>query len=452
MDARLVVQALAQRRSLAQRDAWTREQIVAHQQERLDELRRWAVRRSPFYARLHSGLESAPLDALPAVTKPELMRHFDDVVTDRSLHLDAIDAHLRALVATDGDPGQAWRGRWRTAATAGTTGVRGVFVWDRSEWANVIASYGRATLWAGIPAGPAHPMRMAVVSSRNPTHQSAVVAASVRSPLVRTLRLDANAPLDQTIDALNDFGPQVLVGYASVLRPLAFAQLEGALRITPRAVMSASEVLSTGAATTMTEAWRRAPYDVYAATETAGIASSCAHGRRHIYDDLVIIEPVDEHGSAVPVGTTGARLLVTVLFSRTVPLIRYELSDRVTISSGTCPCGRRFGVLEAVDGRAEDTLRPAGADGPALSADVVRSVVEQFPIDQWQLADDAELGVLRLLVVPHGTGLDTVALGRRAQAHLADLGHAVRVVVDVVPLLERTALGKAAVVGHRRGQ
>lgn len=448
MDAQLLIRALAQRRSIAHRDGWSREQLTAHRQKSLEELRHWALRRSPFYARLHSGLESAPLYALPAVTKSQLMASFDDVVTDRSLRLDEIERHLRELVSADADPGTPWRGKWRAAATAGTTGVPGVFVWDRGEWATVVASYGRATTWAGIPAGPAHPMRMAVVSSLYPTHQSAVVAASVRSPVVRTLRLDANAPLEQTIVALNSFGPQVLVGYASALRPLAYAQLEGRLSVTPRAVMSASEVLSAGAARTMADAWGRAPFDVYAATETAGIASSCEHGRRHIYDDLVIIEPVDEDGSAVPAGTPGARLLVTVLFSRTVPLIRYELSDRVTLGTEPCPCGRPFGVVEAVDGRAEDTLRVLGATTSGLSAGVVRSVVEQFPVDLWQLDGTAPPGVLRLLVVPHGTELDTSAIGQTLSAHLSALGHELRVVVEAVPVLERTALGKAAVLGR----
>ena len=30
-------------------------------------------------------------------------------------------------------------------------------------------------------------------------------------------------------------------------------------------------------------------------------------------------------------GTFGAKVLVTVLFSRTLPLIRYEMSDRVAL-------------------------------------------------------------------------------------------------------------------------
>ena len=68
---------------------------------------------------------------------------------------------------------------------------------------------------------------------------------------------------------------------------------------------------------------------MYGATETAGIASECRHGRLHRYEDLVIAEIVDEANRPVAPGDFGAKLLVTVLFSRTQPLIRYEMSDRV---------------------------------------------------------------------------------------------------------------------------
>ena len=81
-------------------------------------------------------------------------------------------------------------------------------------------------------------------------------------------------PLTEQIGALNDFGPllgRVRLGPA----PAHDAQRAGALRISPQTVMSASEVLTRSAAQIMAEAWRTAPYDVYAATETAGIASPC---------------------------------------------------------------------------------------------------------------------------------------------------------------------------------
>ncbi|GGC12921.1 hypothetical protein GCM10010972_27850 [Cellulomonas carbonis] len=122
----------------------------------------------------------------------------------------------------------------------------------------MLASYARATHWAGVQAGLLHPLRTAIVSSVVPTHQSAVVGASLRSRTVRSLRLDASAPLADQRAAIEAFAPRVLVGYASALRPLAREQLAGRLRISPEAVMCASEVLAAAAARDMTDAWDRA--------------------------------------------------------------------------------------------------------------------------------------------------------------------------------------------------
>ena len=47
----------------------------------------------------------------------------------------------------------------------------------------------------------------------------------------------------------------------------------------------------------------------------------------------------------------GEKVLVTVLFSRTMPLIRYEITDSVRMSPDPCPCGRPFHVLAEIRGR-----------------------------------------------------------------------------------------------------
>ncbi|WP_240987037.1 hypothetical protein [Arthrobacter sp. Soil736] len=251
------------------------------------------------------------------MTKADLMEHFDEAVTTPDVRLADLENHLRSLTERGGDPGVPWKGRWWAAATAGTTGRRGAFVWNRTEWGTVLASYARANDWAGISAGPTRPLKMTLVSSRVPTHQSAVVGASLCSGLVPALRLDVTAPMAETVAALNRFQPRVLVGYASALKPLAAEQRAGRLHISPQGVMSASEVLSPHTASELEAAWGSAPFDVYAATETAGIASPCTFRNRHVYEDLLIIEPVDQAGALVSPGTTGAKLLVTVLFSRT---------------------------------------------------------------------------------------------------------------------------------------
>ncbi|WP_275779850.1 phenylacetate--CoA ligase family protein [Paenarthrobacter sp. Y-19] len=446
MDLRLISRVLFLRAAWRRRDHWDAARITAHQDHALQELRRAAYAGSEFYRRHHAGLHDAPLDQLPSVTKADLMDHFDEAVTTPDLRLADLEKHLRSLTQSGGDPGVPWQGRWWAAATAGTTGRRGTFIWNRKEWGIILASYARANDWAGISAGLTRPLKMALVSSRVPTHQSAVVGASLRSRLVPTLRLDVTAPMDETVAALNRFQPRVLVGYASALKPLAAEQRAGRLHISPQGVMSASEVLTPHTASELEGAWGSAPFDVYAATETAGIASPCMYRNRHVYEDLLIIEAVDQNGNPVPPGTTGVKLLVTVLFSRTLPLIRYEMSDTIRLGGRGCPCGRSFAVLEDIEGRIEDVLQLPGQAGHVnIHPILFHHVLDQTAASGWQVIQEASgLRVLMAGLAPGASiqGVSTAVTGALKEAGVVDTP----VDVNVVEHIERTALGKAPFV------
>ncbi|MFX1821273.1 phenylacetate--CoA ligase family protein [Pseudarthrobacter sp. CC4] len=446
MDLRLISHVLYLRAAWRRRDHWDATRIRAHQERALLELRRAAYAGSEFYRRHHAGLHHAPLQQLPPVTKADLMDHFDEAITTPDLNLAGLEDHLKFLTEHQADPGSPWHGRWWAAATAGTTGRRGTFVWDRSEWAAVLASYARANDWAGISAGFSRPLKMALVSSRVPTHQSAVVGASLRSRLVPTIRLDVTAPMDETVAALNRFQPRILVGYASALKPLAAEQRAGRLHITPQGIMSASEVLTPHTAAELEAAWGSAPFDVYAATETAGIASPCTFRNRHVYEDLLIVEPVDPDGNPVPAGTTGAKLLVTVLFSRTLPLIRYEMSDTVRLGERGCPCGRSFTLLEDIEGRIEDVLHLPGLTGSVTVHPIVfHHVLDQAALAGWQIIQES-LG-LRVLLAGLTPGNTPETVHTALNRVLTESGVAQAAVdVHVVNHLERTALGKAPFV------
>ena len=446
VDAELFTRLLALRAAWRTHERWSPARIGLHQVEGFQRLRAYAVARSRFYRERYAGLERAPLGALPPVTKDELMDHFDEAVTAPSLRLADIEAHLNQIVEEDADPSVPWRGRWWAAASAGTTGRRGIFIWDHREWASVIASYARAPSWAGLPNRVRRPVRVAIVTTRRPTHQSAVISATFNSVIFPTLRLDAaDSPADLAA-RLGAFHPDLLIGYPSALRPLAAEQLAGRLGIEPRAVLSAAEVLDASASKAIEAAWGSAPVDIYGTTETAGIASTCTSGRRHVYEDLVIVEPVDADYRPVPPGVTGERILVTVLFSRTLPLIRYEMSDRVRLGGHGCPCGRSFRLLEEVEGRAEDILHLPGAEGPVMvHPNVFHDVLENAPGTGWQVVQREEGLDVLVAGAPLGTDLQGLrdAIAQRLTAH-GVVGTPVR----VFPVYEvpRTPLGKAKLV------
>ncbi|HXV93822.1 MAG TPA: hypothetical protein VD813_11020 [Pseudonocardia sp.] len=443
----LVLGVLNRRRELRRHDGWSRAQLLDHQERQLARLRTWAYARSPFYRRFHAGLQDRPLSELPVLSKAALMEHFDELVTAPAVRLADVEAHLSSLRSD-----ALFRGRYYVAATAGTTGRRGVFLWDTSEWKQVLVSYNRAFDWAGSTAGPAHRVRTAIVSSTDPTHQSARVGASIHSPWLPTLRLDSGDALPEIVARLDAWRPQMLIGYASMLRLLATEQLAGRLRISPRFVFSASEVLTDATRRLATAAWGRPPHDVYAATETAGLAAECGrHPGLHLFEDLVICEVVGSDGRPVPPGVYGATVLVSVLFSRTLPLIRYAMSDSVALAPGhACPCGRPYALITGIQGREQEALSLPTSHGGvrAVQPVVFHHVMDEVDAAGWQVVHRPG-GLEILLARPRD--LDPQALVVRLRSALAAQGVTPPpITVRVVPAIPRTALGKAPLITEAR--
>jgi phenylacetate-CoA ligase len=99
----------------------------------------------------------------------------------------------------------------------------------------------------------------------------------------------------------------------------------------------------------------------YAASETGSIAHSYP-GLSGLYltEDTTVYEPVDAENRPVPPGTPAAKLLVTNVINQVLPLIRYELTDEVTVLTEPNPgpwTGRRIAEPQ---GRFDDNFTYAG--------------------------------------------------------------------------------------------
>jgi len=439
---------LWKRRALERSCRWTRSQLERHQHSRVEELRRYVMAHSRFYQRFHRGLEHQPLTALPILTKAVMMEHFDDLVTDPAIRLADAEAFV---VANQG--AALFRDRYVVLSTSGSTGRRGVFLFDPQEWLTALAMITRPLAWAGPGGGFKRPPRSAMIASTTPWHYSTRVSAALSSRLLPSLRLDASEPLARIVSRLNEWQPENLAAYPSVLMQLADEQMNGRLHIHPRSIATSAEVLRDDTRMRVHEAWGVRVFDTYGATEYAPISAECVFGRKHLFEDGAIIEVVDDQGGAVPAGAAGERLLLTIFDRRTQPLIRYEISDMVRPIAAGCECGRPFRLIESIEGRVEDVLEfpSRGGTGPPVSIHpkVFHHVLESVPATGWQVREeDAGLTVLF-------SGLRDTAVSERIagsfRASLEERGALVgSITVRAVDQLERGATGKAPLVMSRR--
>lgn len=386
--------------------------IEEHQQSRLDDLISFARARSPLYRKLYSHLptEIHDLRQLPVVTKPDLMAHFDDWVTDPAVTA----AGIEGFAADKTLVGSRFLGRYAVCTTSGVTGTPGIFLHDagavkvylaimmmrgylawmplRDLWAALRARVGVASVLAteGHFAGA---VWMDLIAKFHP-----------RLPgLYRGRTLSVTSPLPEQVQALNDSQPVILIGYPTALLLLAEEQEAGRLGISPAVVVTSAEWLAPEARNRIRAAFRCPVHDVYAASEFLGIAYECEYGWLHVNADWVLLEPVDQHGQPVAPGQESRTVLLTNLANRVQPIIRYDLGDSITLCPHSCPCGGPLPTIR-VEGRRDDILYLAAPGG------------RRIPVPPQAVATALEeaTGVRRFQVIQSGPAVLRVRLEARS--------------------------------------
>jgi phenylacetate-CoA ligase len=94
----------------------------------------------------------------------------------------------------------------------------------------------------------------------------------------------------------------------------------------------------------------------YSPHEFEGVATDCAaHKGMHISIDSYFVEFLREDGSYADPGEV-ARVIITDLDNKAMPLIRYNIRDLARYSNEKCSCGRGLPLMSGLDGREGDYI------------------------------------------------------------------------------------------------
>ena len=368
------------------------------------------------------------------------MDSFDELVTDPRLRLDDLLEHLDRI-----ERDELYLGEYRVMASSGSSGHKAVFVYDRAAWRGPLTMFLRRSDWTG--AKPRLPrLRLVMIGGAAATHMSRRGAESLDVGIHRILGLGVTQPVPELVARLNDFQPHHLNGYPSILGRLAEEQLAGRLRLRLEALFTSSEPLTPTIRVRLQEAFGVRPFNFYATTEGL-YGHDCPEGSMHLFDDMCIVENMDEDNRPVPAGEVGARLLVTNLFNHVQPLIRFEVSDLVAFDPEPCPCGRTLARVRSLEGRAEEVLELGGVTVHPMQFALVTADpdVREFQVVQ-------ERDALRLRVaLRNGSDGAPARLRERLSGRLHDLGVAsCPLTVETVDALERSPGGKLQMIVPRR--
>jgi phenylacetate-coenzyme A ligase PaaK-like adenylate-forming protein len=418
-------------RALLARDRWSRDELDAYRRDRLRELLRHAVERSPYYREaLGPDAIGADLSELPTLPKPRLMEELDRVVANPRVRLADLESFLSAA-----DRGELFLDEYRVFSTSGTSGAPGLFLYSREEFAHWVAVALRTFVRIGVTLDT----RLVGIGAPSPLHLSQQMIAALQAGRGAAPRLSVTTPLHEMVAALNEYEPEALGGYPSVITLLAEEQLEGRLRIAPRIVLTTSEVLTDDAAARIERAWTT-PVEGYFSTEVAVIAGgSPDHVGLHVCEEA-IVEVVDDAGRPVQAGQPGTKVLLTNLVNRTQPLIRYELLDSVELVAGPDPSGRPYERIARIDGRSDDVLRLPASAGATVAVHPYRlraPFVRLLDVLQYQIThrpSRLDVGV----VVRRGAEYDVATTVRTAlEDAVRDAGAVCPVYVEVVDEIAR---------------
>lgn len=371
-----------------ERIGWSADRLREERRQRLRDLVRVAVERSSWHRARLGEVDSGTLDEdtlreLPVMTKQDLMGSFDEIVTDSTVRLADVNSHIAAL---DGDA--YFRGELHAVASGGSSGVRGVFVWDWDAWATVQLTALRRTLLDRLsdPELASRPPVVMIVAAENASHFTSALAETFATGAVETHRLRIGSPIEQIVEGLNEVAGDSLATYPSMLGRLVSEARGGRLTIEPRRILTMAEPLLPETREAAEDTWRAPVANMWGTSEGGVTAIGCFKGPgMHLTDDLLIVEPVDELGEPVPAGVRSNKVYLTNLFNPLMPLIRYEISDEITLEDGLCACGSSHRRIQDIQGRNDDTFHYQA--GVAVHPHLFRSILGKHPsISEYQVS------------------------------------------------------------------
>lgn len=328
------------------------EKLRSLQNGKLRKLLRFAWEHSSYYRAVferagitEEQLDTLPLSCFPTIDKQALLEHFDELVTVPDLKQE----NLREFDAGEAADRKPYQGKYHVVHSSGSTGKPGYFVYDEDAWSQMLLGIIRAALWGmSMPQILGLLMkrpRIVYIAATDGRYGGAMaVGDGIDGVGAKQMYLDIKTPVAEWIRQIREFQPNIIIGYPSAIKILAQLMENGEVGLDAERVISCGEPLGTSLRTYLEKIFRTQVVNFYGSSESLalGVETNPKDGML-LFDDMNVIEV--ENGV----------MYLTCLYNYAQPLIRYRLSDRLTLKApegGELPFTRAVGLL----GRNEDVL------------------------------------------------------------------------------------------------
>jgi phenylacetate-CoA ligase len=207
-------------------------------------------------------------------------------------------------------------------------------------------------------------------------HQAGTRHYSQKLGISNTQWIDPIVPVEELLDRFLEAKADWVISTPTVLRRLATAAADTAGHRRPlRGIFCQGELVDTQTKNLAYKVFGVMPVDVYTLTEVGYVAWQCERCEGlHVNADTHLVEVIHKGKPAGP-GELG-RLIVTDLYNRAMPFLRYDTGDFAIAARGACGCARRLPCLQSIEGRRRDAVRLK--DGNIITARCVMEHISQL--------------------------------------------------------------------------
>ena len=319
------------------------------QQKKLRKMLRYACQNSDYYRKrfAQSGItleniDSTPLERFPSMTKAALIANFDEIVT-----VPVRQDTLRQFDEQSTTNEKTLNGNYHIVHSSGSTGKPAYFLYDDATWNQMLLGIIRGALWGLGTAqiiklllgGP----RILYIAATDGRYGGAMaVGDGINGLHAKQLFLDIKTPLNEWMKKVQEFRPNIIIGYPSAIKILAELEENSKMERSVLRVISCGEPLSENLRRYLEQSFQTTVINFYGASESLALGvESGVEGGMVLFDDLNCLEMKD------------GELYLTCLYNFAQPLIRYRISD--TLEQLNQHYGA-FSLAKILLGRQEDVL------------------------------------------------------------------------------------------------
>lgn len=240
--------------------------------------------------------------------------------------------------------------------TSGSTGRPFTIYADQDQLEVRFAATIRALEWTGWRFGDrqARLWHQTLGMSRTQVLRERIDAWFMRRLFIPAFEISP-ANIEKFVALVRKHNPVLVDGYAESLNFLATYVKSGQNPgFSPKAIMSSAQALPENTREVIERGFQTRVFDKYGSREFSGIAYECTeHQHHHIVDECYIVELLVDGRPAAP-GEVG-EIVITDLFNRATPMIRYRIGDLAVAvdESVPCACGRSHSRLGQIEGRTQ---------------------------------------------------------------------------------------------------